>query len=716
MQRLSMPVESMKPHYPVVVVGSGYGGGIAASRLSRAGIDVCILERGREMLPGEYPDTQAEVTRDLQTHLPKADIGPRNGLYDFHLNPDISVLVGCGLGGTSLINAGITIRPDERLFDDPRWPSQLRSDRATLLEEGFTRAEEMLRPVTYPDNYPELAKAKAHKVSADHMQAKFEKTPMHITFSSGVNPVGIHQDACVNCGDCVTGCNYGSKSTTLMNYLPDAHNHGAEVYTGISVRYVERKDGKWIVHYQLVASGREKFDAPTMFLTADTVILAAGTLGSTELLLRSKAKGLASSDKVGHRFTGNGDALGYAWNCNIPVNGVGMGSNSPEGREPVGPFNTTVIDLRDTPNPEDGIVIEEGAIPGGIARVSAAIVGAAAPLMGRDTDNLDIGDAVREKAAELETLVHGPYKGAMRNTQTYLVMCHDDGEGRMLLENDRLRIDWPGVGDQEAFHRVNEKLHEATKPLGGTYVPNPTWNELMDRSLATVHPLGGCVMAEGAEDGVVNHKGQVFSSASGDAVYEDLMICDGSIAPRPLGINPLLTISALAERNCALVAADRGWSIDYTLQPVAQPAATAPLPVGVRFTETMKGHFSKSVTDDFKRGAEAGKAEGSSFKFILTITSEDADTMLREEGHESRAVGTVEAARPVGSAADGERRHLPAVRERSGPGRDPEHDLQAAADGRRRLEVCDARREAGAFGPGHARHVGRHDDAVHRGA
>ena len=212
MQRLSLPTEDMKSHYPVVVIGSGYGGGIAASRLSRAGIEVCILERGREMLPGEYPDTQAEVTRELQTHLPKVDIGPRNGLYDFHVNPDISVLVGCGLGGTSLINAGITIRPDERLFDDDRWPSQVRNDRATLLEDGFGHAEEMLRPATYPDTYPELAKAKAHKVSADHMQAKFEKTPMHIAFESGVNPFGVHQDACVNCGDCVTGCNYGSRA------------------------------------------------------------------------------------------------------------------------------------------------------------------------------------------------------------------------------------------------------------------------------------------------------------------------------------------------------------------------------------------------------------------------------------------------------------------------------------------------------------------------
>src|SRR4249920_785594 len=103
-QRLASPLEQMKARYDVVVVGSGYGGGIAASRLSRAGQSVCLLERGEERQPGEFPDTIPEAARNMQAQTPDGTIGSKTGLFDFHINPDINVLVGCGLGGTSLIN------------------------------------------------------------------------------------------------------------------------------------------------------------------------------------------------------------------------------------------------------------------------------------------------------------------------------------------------------------------------------------------------------------------------------------------------------------------------------------------------------------------------------------------------------------------------------------------------------------------------------------
>src|SRR6185369_7602725 len=167
-----------------------------------------------------------------------------------------------------------------------------------------------------------------------------------------------------------------------------------------------------------------------------------------------------------------------------------------------------------------------------------------------------------------------------QNTQTYLVMAHDDGQGRMFLEKDRLRIDWPGVGAQPLFEKINQRLLEVTKPIGGSFVPNPTWSKLANQSLTSVHPLGGCVMAESADKGVVNHKGQVFSGNAGTGVHDGLLISDGSILPRPLGINPLLTISAIAERNCALLAEDRGWKIDYKLGTPPTLSAPAKLKPG----------------------------------------------------------------------------------------------------------------------------------------
>jgi cholesterol oxidase len=225
-----------------------------------------------------------------------------------------------------------------------------------------------------------------------------------------------------------------------MNYLPDAVNHGAEIYTQVAVRRLEHADGRWVVHYEMIGSGREKFDAPQPFVTADVVVLGAGALGSTEILLRSRAAGLKSSNRLGERFTGNGDVLGFGYNTDAPIDGVGFGERRRD--TPVGPCITGVIDARQEADPSAGMVIEEGSIPGGLAGVVPAAMAAAAVLAGHDTDT-GVADLVRERERELKSLVRGPYHGAVRNTQTYLVMTHDDGAGRMHLDNDRLRIDWP---------------------------------------------------------------------------------------------------------------------------------------------------------------------------------------------------------------------------------------------------------------------------------
>jgi cholesterol oxidase len=212
----------------------------------------------------------------------------------------------------------------------------------------------------------------------------------------------------------------------------------------------------------------------------------------------------------------------------------------------------------------------------------------------------------------------------------------------MYLVNDELRVDWPSVGDQPIFEKANDKLFEAGKPLGGKYVENPIWTKLFEHELITVHPLGGCVMGSDASQGVVNHKGQVFSGNSGAGTYDGLYVSDGSVIPRPLGVNPLLAISALAERCCVLAAKDRKWTIDYTLPSAPKAAAAAATP-GIEFTETMKGYFSTAVKDDFKKGEEQGKASKSSFAFTVTVTSDDLPAMLTDTSHQASIVGTVTA-------------------------------------------------------------------------
>lgn len=194
MIRLASPITQIRSHYTVVVVGSGYGGSIAASRLARAGQGVCLLERGSEFQPGEYPDTLTEAVKQMQVDLPDKHIGPVTGLYDFRLNDDINVFLGCGLGGTSLVNANVSLRAESRVFKDDHWPDEIRKEaelNGSLLETGYERAEQMLNPIPYPTSFPLLNKLDAHKKSAMALDEHFYRVPINVTFEDGLNKAGV---------------------------------------------------------------------------------------------------------------------------------------------------------------------------------------------------------------------------------------------------------------------------------------------------------------------------------------------------------------------------------------------------------------------------------------------------------------------------------------------------------------------------------------------
>ncbi|HEV7670328.1 MAG TPA: GMC oxidoreductase [Thermoanaerobaculia bacterium] len=644
MERLSSPLEALKAHYTVVVIGSGYGGGIAASRLARAGQSVCLLERGREMHPGEYPTGDLEAAQQVQLNTPGGHVGSRLGMFEFHVNENQNALVGCGLGGTSLINANVALRAVPGVWAEPAWPTEIRADLATLLEDGYLHAEAMLQPQPYPATYPPLAKLDALQKSAEALGdgERFYRPPINVSFVDHLNPAGVAQKACINCGDCVGGCNHWAKNTTLMNYVPDAKRHGAEIFTQAAVRWIERRpDDTWVVHFQVLGSGREVFDAPEFFVTADIVVVSAGTLGSSEILLRSKQKGLRVSDQLGKHFSGNGDVLAFAYNCDPPIHGIGFGARERGEGSDVGPCIAGIIDWRDVAPVADGFVVEEGSVPGCIAPLLPAGFALAAQAVGIDTDS-GIVDRVQEKARALESLVRGAYHGAVDHTQIYLVMSHDRGVGELALRDDRIRIDWPGVGTESGFQRVNDYLNRTTAPLGGTFVKDPIWTEPFKDSLITVHPLGGCRMAEGAETGVVNHKGEVFVGATGAEVHPGLYVTDGSVVPVSLGVNPLLTISAISERAILLLARDRGWTIDYSpITTEAVPAAPVSHRLGIRFTETMRGFASTVVTPDFEAAYDQGKEAKSGMDFTLTIESDNLDALIEQPAHTAKMYGTV---------------------------------------------------------------------------
>ena len=371
MRRLSLPIEQIKPHYTVIVVGSGYGGAIAASRMARAGQQVCLLERGEEFQPGEYPNNLAEATREFQVDSPIGHDGSHTGLYDFRVNKRrqrrSSAAVSAAPRSSTPTSA---CAPNRASSTIPPGRKAIRTDSA-LLEQSYARAERMLNPKPLPESFPSLPKLNALQTSASALQGPFYRTPINVTFDEpegGVNHVGVTQHKCNGCGDCVSGCNFHAKNTTLMNYLPDAVNHGAEIFTSVSVRYLERDGKGWIVHFQTLGDGRRAIrraghvrarrrrDSRRRHARLDRDPAPLGgpgppALGETRRTVhRATATSSASATTRTRRSTASASAPTIR-----------------RGRAVVGPCITSVIDLRHQPALDDGMVIEEGSIPGGIA-------------------------------------------------------------------------------------------------------------------------------------------------------------------------------------------------------------------------------------------------------------------------------------------------------------------------------------------------------------
>ncbi len=621
MKTISQPLSELKSHYDVVVVGTGYGAGVSAARMARTGKSVCVLERGEEILPGDYPNSLSSTQGHVQVNTRAAHLGSPTGMFDFHMGEGMNALVGCGFGGTSLINANVALKVEKSVIGQDHWPKAFRDD-PNLLEPYYEKATHYLGSTPYPNNdkYPKPNKLKALEKSAQEMNQNCYTPPINVNFEDQVNPFGVEQRACTNCGDCCSGCNYGSKNTTLMNYLPDAKKFGAEFFRCARVQHVTKSEGKWQVN--IVENKKEsKEKSPGVHVvTADVVILGAGSLGSTEILLKSREQGLTLSDRIGKHFSGNGDVLAFGYNNYWhmtdgkpdPVYGIGIGENDDLPREKwPGPCITGVIDMR-SEDVVHSLVIEEGVIPGALSMVIPPGLFFGDVEYGKFLQYGTGQAEMRLKDAKAlgETILENPEKmgdacyqnGPISRTQTYLVMSHDDAGGELKLNGDRVRIKWPDCGQSPVIKRDNDLLAEANKAIEGQFVPNPLWSEPVGDQLITVHPVGGCSMADDASAGVVNDKCQVYSGNSGTDVHEGLYVCDGAVLPGSVGVNPLLTISAIAERANDLLAKDRGWTIDKTMDP-AQPITLPPL--------VPKNHRSSQNSDqDEHHGIADSLADG----------------------------------------------------------------------------------------------------------
>ena len=537
MSRLAKPLSELKDRYDVVIVGSGYGGGVSASRLSRAGKKVAVLERGKEFVTGEFPGRFPDLKNQLQITTKSLRTGPETGLFDVRVGEDMHVLVGCGLGGGSLVNAGVTLRPDARVFADEVWPGQIAQD--GFLEEGFKRALRWIKPQSH-SRAREMTKAKVLSDAGEALDREFVAPPVAVSFDGGVNPAGIEQPACTLCGDCCGGCNVGAKNTVALTYLPDALRHGAEIFTEVTAERVEKSADGWRVKVR-TGEGDRLIEAPV-------VILSAGTLGSTEILLRSAADGLSLSERLGKGFSANGDIIAFGYGAKPKIDAVGIGYPPKLEDREIGASVSGQLEYRDPEKLDNQMCVQEGVIPSALAPVLPLLFVPNGRLLGA-----------------LKSLISGVYNGPFAHLQTYFAVSHDSASGEFSLAGDKIKLSWPGAKDEPVYARLDEALRDIVGHGGGNYVKNPLSGSVMGHQPATAHPLGGCSMGRDRASGVVNHKCQVFDGSAGagsTAVHEGLYVVDGSIVARSLGVNPLLTITALYERAMMHFAADHGLRFD----------------------------------------------------------------------------------------------------------------------------------------------------------
>ena len=540
MRPLSRPVSSLRAHYDAVVVGSGYGGGVTASRLARAGKRVCVLERGKEYLPGDFP---ARLT-DMRAETMMSGGNGKPGLYDLRVGEHMHVLVGCGLGGGSLVNAGVALRPDPRVFADPVWPGAISHGDGSL-DEGYARAAAWLRPARDP-LAEQMTKFRALDRASGALGTAPSAAEVVVSFAANVNAAGIAQPACTRCGDCCGGCNVGAKNTVAMTYLPDANHHGAEIFSQVRVEYVEQQGAAgWRIFWRPTGDAK----AECSVITADIVVLAAGSLGSTEILLRSRENGLALSDRLGHGFSANGDIIAFGYNAKERVNAVGVGYPARAEVPPVGASVSGQIIVDDPDDLSRSLIVQEGVLPSAVGPLLPVVFVPGGRILGA-----------------AHALLKGVYDGPLARTHTFFVVSHDDAKGQIVLRDGRAVINWPGVMDQPVYDRVDRALDALCKANGASYVKNPMSEGVMGKKPATAHPLGGSGMGEDALRGTVNHKGQPFTGEANhpEVVHQGLYVSDGSVIPRSLGCNPLLTITALAERSVQIIADDRQLRYDIT--------------------------------------------------------------------------------------------------------------------------------------------------------
>jgi cholesterol oxidase len=544
-----------------IVIGSGFGGSVSALRLAEKGYRVAVLECGRRYRDEDY----AKSAWNLRRYFWMPKLGLR-GVFRMTIFKDVFIVSGSGVGGGSLGYANTLYRARPSFFTDPQWGEL--ADWQRELEPHYDTAERMLGVTTYEGIGPadELLREYSEEIGVGDT---FKPTRVGAFFGEPGKEVddpyfggeGPRRSGCIRCGSCMIGCRHGAKNTLVKNYLWFAEKLGASVIPErmvTDIRPLGAADGSEGYAIASRRSGAWLSRRDSRTLTARGVVVAAGALGTNELLADCRHRGSLPRlpDRVGHVVRTNSESV------------------------------QTVTVPNDERDFAKSVAITSSIYPDPDTHVEVVTYGHGGDAMsGLFTAATGPGTRVTRPLKWIAALLRHPLRslrllwpfGWSRRTIILLVMQTTDaamrlvpkrkllGRGiRLQTEQDPER---PNPIYLPAAARVSEWFAKRT---GGAAQSALTESAL--NIPTTAHILGGAVIGEGPDHGVVDASNRVYG-------YENLMVCDGSAIPANPGVNPSLTITALAEHAMAQVPASDDPSADDLpeLPDAARPASVKPL-------------------------------------------------------------------------------------------------------------------------------------------